>query len=60
MTEDAASEHPYHRLQIPWCRACERAMALLRSIARQGHLPRLDTWHCAGCSRTETVECRLS
>jgi hypothetical protein len=59
-TGDRRSEIPYRPLQVHYCGACERFMTLARSIARLGHLPRLDTWRCASCGKIETIECRPS
>jgi len=35
-------------------------MTLIRSIARLGRLPQLDTWRCVDCGKVETIECRPS
>jgi hypothetical protein len=60
MTGDRRSEISHQQLQVPWCHACERVMALASSIARLGQLPQLDTWRCTGCGKTETIECHPS
>jgi hypothetical protein len=60
MTGDRRAEIPYRPLQIPYCQACGRSMTLVRSIARLGRLPQLDTWRCVDCGKMETIECRPS
>jgi hypothetical protein len=60
MTGDRRAEIPYRPLQICYCHACDRVMTLVRSIARLGRLPQLDTWRCVDCGKTETIECRPS
>jgi hypothetical protein len=60
MTGARRAEIPCRPLQICYCHACERSMTLVRSIARLGQLPQLDTWRCVDCGKTETIECRPS
>ena len=60
MTGDRRAEIPYRPLQVHYCQACDRFMTLVRSIARLGRLPQLDTWRCVDCGKTETIECRPS
>jgi hypothetical protein len=60
MTGNRRAEIPYRPLQVCYCHACERVMTLVRSIARLGKLPQLDTWRCVDCGKIETIECRPS
>lgn len=60
MTRDRRAEIAYRPLQLRYCHACERVMTLVRSIARLGKLPQVDTWRCVDCGKIETIECRPS
>ena len=60
MTGDRRAQIPYRPLKICYCHACDRSMTLVRSIARLGRLPQLDTWRCVDCGKIETIECRPS
>ena len=59
-TGDRRVQVPYRPLQVHYCQACDRFMTLVRSIARLGRLPQLDTWRCVDCGKVETIECRPS
>jgi hypothetical protein len=59
-TCDRRMQIPHRPLQACYCHACERVMTLVRSIARLGRLPQLDTWRCVDCGKVETIECRPS
>jgi hypothetical protein len=60
MTGDRRAGSPHRPLQVCYCQACGRFMTLVRSIARLGRLPQLDTWRCVDCGKVETIECRPS
>jgi uncharacterized Zn finger protein len=44
----------------PFCRRCNQAIELVRTIPKLGGLPELNVYRCAECGAVKTVELALN